>query len=477
MRRSVLVTALVVSMAAGKAGATTLPAGFTETLVANGITAPTAMEIAPDGRIFVLEQPGRARIIKNGALLTAPFLTVTVNASLERGLLGIAFDPAFATNHFVYVYYTATSPAIHNRVSRFTANGDVAVAGSELVLLDLPDLSSAENHNGGAVHFGPDGKLYIGVGENANPSAAPLLTTPMGKILRLNADGTIPTDNPFYTQTTGINRAIWAKGLRNPFTFAFQPGTGRLFIDDVGNVTWEEIDEGVAGKDYGWGPAMVDGDGTEIYKHGNGQVVIPGTPAACAIIGGTFYNPATANFPSTHVGRYFFTDYCGNWIRTIDPVSHAVVNFATDLGTFGAVTDMKVAADGTLYYLARGDNSVFSIRYTTTATPTATGATPTATARPTATSTATRARVTATATRTATPTSRPTSATPTPTTGGVCTGIPAFQTCTAYPTGAKVVFNNSLYHSIAPISASRDCPPLPYNPGNDNWWTNDGACS
>src|SRR5206468_6095672 len=128
---------------------------------------PTAMAIAPDGRIFVAEQGGRLRVIKNGALLPNEFLSVTTTSSGERGLLGVAFDPNFAANQFVYVYYTATTPTTHNRVSRFTASGDVSMAG-ETPIIDLNNLSSAMNHNGGAIHFGPDGKLYIAVGENAN---------------------------------------------------------------------------------------------------------------------------------------------------------------------------------------------------------------------------------------------------------------------------------------------------------------------
>lgn len=124
------------------------------------------MAFAPDGRLFVCLQGGQQRVVKNGALLPAPFLTVTVEASGERGLLSVAFDPGFASNRFLYVYYTATTPAVHNRVSRFTAsaaNPDVVEAGSELVLLDLENLS-ATNHNGGAMHFGADGKLYIATG-------------------------------------------------------------------------------------------------------------------------------------------------------------------------------------------------------------------------------------------------------------------------------------------------------------------------
>src|SRR5215510_2685729 len=134
--------------------AATLPPGFTETQI-SGLSNPTAMEIAPDGRVFVCLQDGGLRVIKNGALLPTPFMTLTVDSSGERGLLGIAFDPNFASNQFLYVYYTATTPTIHNRVSRFTANGDVVAAGSELAILDLNNLG-ATNHNGGGLHFGPD---------------------------------------------------------------------------------------------------------------------------------------------------------------------------------------------------------------------------------------------------------------------------------------------------------------------------------
>src|SRR4051812_26298072 len=176
--------------------AATVPAAFSDETVATGLSSPTAMAFAPDGRLFVCQQGGQLRVIKNGSLLATPFLTVSVNSSGERGLLGIAFDPSFLSNHFVYVYYTATTPAVHNRISRFTANGDVAVSGSELMLMDLENLSSATNHNGGAMHFGPDGKLYIAVGENANRDNAQTLANRLGKVLRINTDGSIPSDNP-----------------------------------------------------------------------------------------------------------------------------------------------------------------------------------------------------------------------------------------------------------------------------------------
>ena len=213
-----------------------LPAGFTETQYGSTLSpgAPTAMAFSPDGRLFVCLQGGQLRVIKNGALLATPFVSLSVDSNGERGLLGVTFDPNFSSNQFVYVYYTVPGFPAHNRVSRFTASGDVAAAGSEAVILDLENLSNATNHNGGAIHFGPDGKLYIGVGENANAPNAQTLGNRLGKILRINADGTIPMDNPFVNTAIGVNRSIWALGLRNPFTFAFQPGTTRMFINDVG---------------------------------------------------------------------------------------------------------------------------------------------------------------------------------------------------------------------------------------------------
>src|SRR3954464_11160664 len=165
-----------------RANAATLPAGFPERRVATGLASPTAMAIAPDGRVFVAEKGGTLRVVKNNALLSQAFLSVSVNTESERGLLGVAFDPDFASNRFVYVYYTTAAAPIHNRVSRFTASAgspDVAQAGSELPILDLPTLG-AGNHNGGAIHFGTDGKLYVAVGENAVPSNAQSLNTRLG---------------------------------------------------------------------------------------------------------------------------------------------------------------------------------------------------------------------------------------------------------------------------------------------------------
>jgi glucose/arabinose dehydrogenase len=129
-------------------------------------------------------------------------------------------------------------------VIRVTARGDRATVGSEKLIFRLNNLSSATNHNGGAIHFGKDGKLYVAVGENAKGSNVQSLRTLKGKMLRINKDGTIPRYNPFYKWATGTNRAIWTLGLRNPFSFAIQPHTGKMFINDVGEQRWEEINRG-----------------------------------------------------------------------------------------------------------------------------------------------------------------------------------------------------------------------------------------
>jgi glucose/arabinose dehydrogenase len=335
------------------------PAGFTRTTFVQGLgTTGTAMAFAPDGRLFICEQGGDLRVVKNGSLVSTPFVHVATTANGERGLLGVAFHPNFAVNGYVYLYYTTSVP--NNRISRFTAVGDVAMAGSELPIVELPNLSSATNHNGGAIHFGPDGKLYVAVGDNANGSNSQSTATRLGKILRYNDDGTIPSDNP--TLGTGPNQAIWAMGLRNPFTFGFQSGTGRLFINDVGQNTWEEINEGMAGANYGW--PTTEGATTNpaftgplfTYQHSANPTLVVGF----AIVGSAFYNPATVLFPPGYVGNYFFADYVNQWVNRLDLAAgnSAVYAFAR---LPGSVTDLAVGADGALYALGVQGNGTWGV--------------------------------------------------------------------------------------------------------------------
>ena len=363
------VVAVLAFSANSARGAATLPPNFARSQVVGGLASPTAMEFAPDGRLFVAEQRGTLRVVKSGANL-ATFLDISgrVDSAGERGLLGLAFDPAFSNNHYVYLYYTqratGTTPA-HNRVIRVTARGDRAVAGSKKLILRLDNLSSATNHNGGAIHFGEDGKLYVAVGDNANGENAQSLRNLKGKILRINKDGTIPRDNPFYKRATGRNRAIWALGLRNPFSFAIQPHKGKVFINDVGEQTWEEINQGAAGANYGWpryeGPESNPSYRSPVFAYRQGSTNTTG----CAITGGAFYNPTTRQFPRGYLGDYFFADFCSGWIRRLDAATGDVTGFATGLSS---TVDLKVSKGGSLYYLSRGDGAglVGKIRYTGT---------------------------------------------------------------------------------------------------------------
>ncbi|MBC7809377.1 MAG: PQQ-dependent sugar dehydrogenase [Akkermansiaceae bacterium] len=351
-------------VAASPASARPALPGFEITGYASGISSPTAMAFAPDGRLFVAEQGGNLRVIKNGVTQATPFATLAVNSVGERGFLGITFDPDFASNGFVYLYHTEPAPlggAPFNRVSRFTANGDVAVAGSRVTLLNLEGLGPT-NHNGGAIHFGADGKLYVAVGDNATPSNAQSLNNRLGKILRINADGTIPEDNPFFATATGDNRSIYALGLRNPFTFGVQSGTGLTYVNDVGQNTWEEVNVLGAGRNFGWGSGGGANEGPfdpaafptfapplVAYEHGSG------TERGFSIAGGAFYNPAVNSFGTPYLGDYFYADFVNGWIRSVDAGTGNTSMFASGLGN---ITDLQVGSDGALYYTNRQNGSV-----------------------------------------------------------------------------------------------------------------------
>jgi glucose/arabinose dehydrogenase len=365
MRRLVVLlfsVAVAVLLAGGVAwGAVTLPSGFAQSQVVSGLTNPTDMEFAPDGRLFVTEDVGRLRIAKpDGTLATFLNISTKVDSKGERGLLALTFDPSFSTNRYVYLHYTkkgTSSTPPHNRVVRVTAdaNGNKVVAGSEKLIFRLNNQSAANQFPqfmGGAIDFGKDGKLYVATGDNDTPTKAQQLTNLFGKMLRINKSGTIPTNNPFYTAASGNNRAIWALGLRNPFKFAIQPGTGTIFINDVGENTWEEINRGASGANFGWN--LYEGPETDpqyvdpIFAYGH-----DGDPATtgCAITGGTFYNPTTVRFPPEYEGDYFFADFCSGWIRNYDPATGTPSEFATGLSR---VVDLEVSKDGELYYLSRG---------------------------------------------------------------------------------------------------------------------------
>jgi glucose/arabinose dehydrogenase len=361
-----LILFLCVLCCAFEGVAQTFPSNFTRETVGGAISNPTVMAFAPDGRIFVAQQTGALRVIKNDVLLSTPFVSLTVNSSGERGLIGIALDPDFATNNFIYLYYTINTAPLKNRISRFTANGDVAVTGSEQIVLELDNLSTATNHNGGALAFGVDGKLYVAVGDNANTSFPQNLDTYHGKILRINKDGSAPTDNPFFTTTaTEQRKRIWAYGLRNPYTFSIQPVTGKIFVNDVGQNAWEEInDASGGGRNFGWptteGPTSNPAFTTPVYAYNHSS----GTPTGCAITGGSFFDPTASNYPTIYFGKFFFQDYCSNWIYYIDPTqpTNTATVFGSNVG--GSSLSIMMGTDGNLYYLSRSAQRLYRIKFT-----------------------------------------------------------------------------------------------------------------
>jgi glucose/arabinose dehydrogenase len=308
-------------------------------LVAKGFSHPVYVTAAPDGsgRLFVVEQTGKIKIIKNGSVLATPFLTVA-NAKMmgtEQGLLGLAFHSHFATNHKLYVDYTnkdGTSVVREYRVS--TGNPDVVDTSTSRIVLS--QAQPYANHNGGMLAFGPDGALYIGFGDGGSAgdpgNRAQSLKTWLGKILRISVNGStsahnylIPHSNP-YVGKTGLDE-IWAYGLRNPWRFSFDRATGNLWIGDVGQNNYEEVDRAVktsngAGRAFNWGWRVMEGSHCYSPPSGcntSGKVVplLDYTHASgrCSVTGGYVYRGAA--IPAL-VGGYLFGDYCSGDIWVVD---------------------------------------------------------------------------------------------------------------------------------------------------------------
>lgn len=398
---SVAVTAFLGLTLAAPAPAA-VPSGFVDELVAS-LGSPTGLAFTPDGRLLITTQPGRLRVYQSGSLLSAPALDLSSVAcsNSERGLLGVAVDPDFASRRFIYLYYTfrkgagcpTSSPDVVNRVSRFVLpDSNVVDPATEEVLIDnVP--SWAGNHNAGDVQFGRDGYLYVSVGDGgcdyagdsgcagANDASRDESVL-LGKILRIDPRGAtaaarIPSTNPFLgpdsepcavagrTTTPGKTRCqeSFAWGLRNPFRIAFDPASipTRFFINDVGQGLWEEIDEAVPGADYGWNcregahtnstsgkcaglPASAFRDPIYEYSHATG----------CGSITGGAFVPA-GSWPTSYDGSYLFSDYvCGQIFRLVPDGSggYASSAFATGLGGSSAVALLfgPSGSNGALYY-------------------------------------------------------------------------------------------------------------------------------
>lgn len=354
-------------------GGSPLPPGIGLQLnpfISAGLSSPVFLtQPLNDGRIFVVEQGGRIRIIKNGVLQTTPFLDIStrVLSGGERGLLSVAFHPQYATNHFFYVYFTTQTNG-DIRVERFTttSNPDVADATTSKLIITAPH-STFSNHNGGLLSFGPDGMLYAGVGDGGG-AGDPLhngqnYNSLLGALLRLDVDHgnpyAIPADNPFAGQP-GRAGEIWAKGLRNPWRYAFDAATGLLYIADVGQDLHEEVDvvaTNRGGVNFGWNiwegfscynastcsptafePPIID------YGHG----------PACSITGGYVYRGSA--IPAIR-GHYFYSDYCAGFLHSFRYENGVAVD-QKDWGlTTSFVESFGVDFAGELYMIS-GNNIV-----------------------------------------------------------------------------------------------------------------------
>jgi glucose/arabinose dehydrogenase len=417
-----LVAAVPIVLAADPAPI--LPPGFSDELIVgtqlnNRVPAPTALAFLPDGRLLITSSQGTLHIWEEGASPAVKRL-LDLRGSVcnngERGFVGLALDPSFATNGFLYIYYTrktsATCPTSANdvaglpvnRLSRFTMANDSVDLASELVLLD-GIVNHGGNHNGGALRFGADGFLYLAIGDDSRPRTADDDDNLRGKILRLDpASGDGAPGNPHGADPAAIRcgdpvgprigqglrcREIFAKGLRNPFRITFKPGSDEFYINDVGQQTWEEISLGQIGADYGWDsfegpcpkqghelcgpqyPASTPGRTAPFFWYGH-RTIDPRAQlfgGCAAITGGAFVPPGI--WPASFDGVYMFADYVCGRIWTLAPDGagqHQATIFVDGLNVNSAVDMLfgPTAGGGqALYYtVLNGGGQIHRIRYT-----------------------------------------------------------------------------------------------------------------
>lgn len=350
---------------------------------ATGFTAPVEITHAGDSRLFVVQQSGAIKILNaDGTINPTNFLTLTtstISTGGERGLLGLAFHPNYTTNGYFYVNYTRAGDGatVIARYQVSASNPNVADASSGTVLLVVSQPFS--NHNGGTLKFGPDGYLYIGMGDGGSAgdpgNRAQNINENLGKMLRIDVDGPapygIPTDNPFAGAVAG-NDEIWAIGLRNPWKFSFDRLTGDLWIADVGQGTMEEINKvapNAAGLNYGWKCY----EGSIVYSSGCATGIGFTFPVAeythnatggCSITGGYVYR-GTA-YPNL-VGKYVFADYCINRIGVYTEGSG--ISYSNLLSGVGGITSFGEDLSGELYFASSSNGRIYKIIDTSLGTP------------------------------------------------------------------------------------------------------------
>jgi glucose/arabinose dehydrogenase/endonuclease YncB( thermonuclease family) len=386
-----------------------LPGGFAQDTVVTGLDRPTVFAFLPDGRMLIGQQNGVVRIVKNGQLLPTPFIDLQdrVNDYWDHGLLGMAPDPDFATNGFVYLLYTyENDPAQYDgtktgRLARYTAVGDTASPASQVVVLGSQVGSSCDNfpvgtdciasdspsHSVGNLKFAADGALFVTLGDGAHFNfvddralRAQNLDSLAGKVLRITTSGQGVAGNPHWNGNPTSNRSkVWGLGLRNPYRFNLRPGTSIPYIGDVGWNTWEEINVATPGVNLGWpcyeGAAQQGGYAPKAVcqaLYGQGPAVVKAglvnwnhNNSSAAATGGAFYTGSA--YPAQYQGAYFYADFSDSWLRSLRvDAGNALVpgsdaQFATDSN--GPV-EIEMGPDNNLYYLAINANQLRRIRYT-----------------------------------------------------------------------------------------------------------------
>jgi glucose/arabinose dehydrogenase len=376
-----------------------LPPGAVDVPFASNLEYPIAMTFDSAGRLFYTEKrtnaspnQGRVRLIVGGVVQPSPVITFSIDSSSERGLLGITLDPDFSTNHLVYVYYTAPGSATTNNVARFQ---EVNGTGINPTII-FSSTQTAGNHNGGNIHFGPDGKLYVSIGDNANAANAQDVTVKNGKMHRLNPDGSPAPGNPVFTQT-GALPSLFAIGLRNSFDFTFDPLTSYLFASENGPGCDDEMNRIVGGYNYGWRANYPcdDGNPSPTYNTIPPLWYLPTGLCCQAPTGIEVYSGTSV--PQWQNGLFMCT-YNNGQLRhfSLDPTRTQVI---TEAVVSGVTCNMDIATgpDGAFYYIEGGGYSAGTIHRIAGTGPTATPGVPTPSATP------------------GVPTETPTPATPSPT--------------------------------------------------------------
>lgn len=347
-----------------------LPPGFIQKkLTGDNINEATAMVHAPDGRIFIAERSGAVKVFQNGMISTVH--TVSTVTAAEQGLLGITLHPDFATNGKCYLFYTNAASTFHNLdVIAITPTNQVSSV-TNIMQFD-PILNGF--HNGGALLF-KEGLLYVAVGESNVPAQAVMLDTYRGKILRLTENGDPAPGNPYYNEpgASRQKRSIWAIGMRNPWKMSLDPLSGKIFVVNVGG-DYEEIDD-VTNPDpaknynYGWdqngrsGPQQAANTIFAAFSY-------PHPNWGCAITSGVFFNPTATNYPAEYRNRFYFSDWCSAWFRSVDATNPGTSYEEFSATGFGSILGTSVGIDGNIYYIRYNTTgSLWRIEYDNTDAP------------------------------------------------------------------------------------------------------------